>query len=145
MNMLTHSSVWIFNQIRYNGLYKRIYELYMLGVAYFTCIGIRGPSVPAKWLIIIILNKSRELLGSREISKKIPDFRDCHLGPGLEALVGIPLGACISLNLFNFFVSTFTQSDHFLTNSYAGDFTVVRFGTGLWDLGSNVIVHFHTI
>ena len=34
--MLTHSSVWIFNQMRYNGLYKRIYDLYLLGVAYFT-------------------------------------------------------------------------------------------------------------
>ena len=30
----------------YNGLYKRIYDLYLLGVAYFTCTGIRTPSVP---------------------------------------------------------------------------------------------------
>ena len=33
----------------YNGSYKRIpYDLYLLGVAYFTSIGIRTPSVPAK-------------------------------------------------------------------------------------------------
>ena len=42
----------------------------------------------SKWLIEIIYNKSREFPGSQEISKKIPDFRDCHLGPGLEALIG---------------------------------------------------------
>ena len=46
MNMLTHSSVWIFNQMRYNGLHKRIYDLYLFGVAYFKFIGIRTPIVP---------------------------------------------------------------------------------------------------
>ena len=84
MNMLTHSSVWIFNQMHYNGLYKRIYDLYLLAVAYFTL----GPLLSlSKLLIKIIFNKSREFPGYREISKKIPDFRDCHLGPGLETLI----------------------------------------------------------
>ena len=46
MNMLTRSSGWIFNQMRFNGLYQRIYDLYLLGVMYFARIGIKIPSVP---------------------------------------------------------------------------------------------------
>ena len=42
--MLTCSSAWIFNQMRYNGLHKFMYDLYLLGVVYFTCIEIRTPS-----------------------------------------------------------------------------------------------------
>ena len=41
-----------------------------------------------------------------------------------HARVGVPQGACISLTLFNFFASTFPQSDSLLTNSYDDDFTV---------------------
>ena len=36
----------------------------------------------------------------------------------------LPQGVCISPNLFSFFVSTFPQSDNFLTNFYADNFTV---------------------
>ena len=64
--MLTHSSVWIFNQMRYNGLYKRIYDLYLLGVVYFTCIRISIPIVP------VYMNNNNNF-------QRIPDFYDCHL------------------------------------------------------------------
>ena len=46
MNMLTRSSEWIFNPLRYTGLCIRIYDLYLFGVLYFTYIGISTPSVP---------------------------------------------------------------------------------------------------
>ena len=39
-----------FKQMRYNGLYKRIYDLYLFGFAYFTCIGIRSPIFPVKMI-----------------------------------------------------------------------------------------------
>ena len=44
MNMLTRSSEWIFNPIRYTGLYIRIHDLYLLGFVYFRYIGISTPS-----------------------------------------------------------------------------------------------------
>ena len=54
--MLTRSSECIFKC-----------DLYMLGVLYFTCIGIRTPIVP----------------GSREISKKNPGFPGLSFGTGI--------------------------------------------------------------
>ena len=45
------------------------------------------------------------------------------LSLSFDARVGIPQGACIFPTLFNFFDSTFSESDNFLTNSYADDFT----------------------
>ena len=44
--MATCSSGGIFNPIRYTGLYIRRYDLDVLVVVHFTCIGIRIPSVP---------------------------------------------------------------------------------------------------
>ena len=58
----------------------------MLEVMYFTCITISTPRSLAKSMVEIIFKKSREFPGSREIKKKISDFRDWHLGPGLESL-----------------------------------------------------------
>ena len=66
-------------------------NVYMTYICWESCIlhvkGL-GPLVSlSKWLIKIICNKSWEFPGSREISKKIPDFRDCLLEPGLETLI----------------------------------------------------------
>ena len=41
-----------------------------------------------------------------------------------HARVGVPHGTCVSPTLFNFFASTFPQSEKLLTNSYADDLTV---------------------
>ena len=46
------------------------------------------------------------------------------LSPSFHARVGVPQDACIYPTLFNFFASTFSQSDNLLTNSYVDDFTV---------------------
>ena len=84
--MLTHSSVWIFNKMRYNGLYKRIYDLHLHIGTRTPCIGIRTPVSLSDRSMKIIFNKSWDFPRSRKFTKKIPDFWDCNLGPGLEAL-----------------------------------------------------------
>ena len=44
--------------------------------------------------------------------------------PSFHSRVGVPQGACLSPVLFNIFVSTFLQSDDFITSSYADGFTI---------------------
>ena len=76
--MLTRSSEWIFNPMHYTGFYIRIYDLYKLGVVYFTCIEIRSPSFPDK------MNNKNNIKKSREIS------REKNLGfPGLSFVTEI--------------------------------------------------------
>ena len=46
------------------------------------------------------------------------------LSTSFHARLGVPKAACIFSTLFNFFISTFPQSDTLFTNCYADDFTV---------------------
>jgi len=46
------------------------------------------------------------------------------LSPSFHDRVGVSQGSCKSPTLFNFYISTFPQTDDFLTSSYADGFTV---------------------
>ena len=47
-----------------------------------------------------------------------------NISPSFHSRVGVPQGACLSPTLFNILVSTFPQSNDFLTSFYSDDFTI---------------------